>query len=263
MRNSLQNPARRRDMWAMPLEVACVSDVGLVRKTNEDYLRVQPEQGILALADGMGGHLAGEVAAEVAVEVAVEELHHAQRFREMDAVEALMAVGQSVERANASVYMLAERNPELRGMGTTLVLALFQGGRLFYAHVGDSRLYLFRNGRLMQLTRDHSLIQAVVDHGIYPNRGEAREAGVGENVLTRSLGFDLKLDVDVSEIPVRPGDLYLLCSDGLSAFLADRQIGHLLAAEQLSMESRAKALVRSAKDAGSTDNISVILARPR
>ncbi len=245
----------------MPLEVACCSEVGLVRKINEDYLRVLPEQGIVALADGMGGHLAGEVASEVAVEVAVEELHHAQRFLEMDSAQALLSLGQAVERANASVYMLAQKRPEMRGMGTTLVLALFHAGRVFYAHVGDSRLYLYRGGRLRQLTRDHSLIQEVVDHGLYANRGEAREAGVGENVLTRSLGFDLNLNVDVSDVPLRREDLFLFCSDGLSAPLSSTQIENLLGASQLSLESKAKALVRGAMDAGSTDNISVVLVR--
>ncbi len=247
----------------IPLEVAAHTDVGVVRTINEDYLRTLPEQGIIALADGMGGHLAGEVAAEVAVEVAVEELRHAQRFREMDAVQALISIGQAVERANASVYTLAQKKPELQGMGTTLVVALFQGGRVFHAHVGDSRLYLFRNGRLIQLTRDHSLIQEVIDHGIYPNRGEAREAGVGENVLTRSLGFDLQLNVDVDEVPVRPGDLFLFCSDGLSTVLDKQQIEHLLGAGHLSLDARAKTLVRGAIEAGSRDNISVVLARPR
>jgi len=249
-------------MSVIPLEVACFTDVGLVRATNEDYLHTLPEQGIVALADGMGGHLAGEVAAEVAVEVAVEELRHAQRFMNMDAVQALMAIGQAVERANASIYTLAKKKPELQGMGTTLVLGLFQNGRIFYAHVGDSRLYLFRNGRLVQLTRDHSLIQEVIDHGIYPNRGEAKEAGVGENVLTRSLGFDLDLNVDVNEVPVRPGDLFLFCSDGLSTPLKKEQIEHLLGTGHLSLEARVEALVRGALEAGSRDNVSAILARP-
>ena len=113
-------------MSVIPLEVACFTDVGLVRATNEDYLHTLPEQGIVALADGMGGHLAGEVA----VEVAVEELRHAQRFMNMDAVQALMAIGQAVERANASIYTLAKKKPELQGMGTTLVLGLFQNGRI-------------------------------------------------------------------------------------------------------------------------------------
>lgn len=249
-------------MSVIPLEVACFTDVGLVRSNNEDYLHTLPEQGIVALADGMGGHLAGEVAAEVAVEVAVEELRHAQRFLEMDAVQALMAIGQAVERANASIYTLAKKKPELQGMGTTLVLGLFQSGRVFYAHVGDSRLYLFRNGRLIQLTRDHSLIQEVVDHGLYLNRGEAREAGVGENVLTRSLGYNLNLNVDVNEVPVRPDDLFLFCSDGLSTPLDKGQIEHLLGTGHLSLEGRVEALVRSAMEAGSRDNISAILVRP-
>lgn len=249
-------------MSAIPLHAASVSDVGLVRETNEDYLFVMPEQGIVALADGMGGHLAGEVAAEVAVEVAVEELRHAQRFGNMDTMQCLMHLGEAVERANLSVYTLAKSKPEMEGMGTTLVLALFHEGRIFYAHVGDSRIYLLRNGRLMQLTRDHSLIQEVLDHGIFPNRGEAKEAGVGENVLTRSLGFAVDINVDVNEAAVCRDDLFLFCSDGLTGPLKESQIQQLMSREELSLESRAKVLVQAAMDAGGRDNISVVLARP-
>ncbi len=247
----------------MSLEVAYATDVGLVRQMNEDYVRVEPELGIVALADGMGGHDAGEVASEVAVEVAVEELYHAQRFTKMDAAQALMVVGQAVERANASVFTLANQRRELWGMGTTLVLAMFHQGRIFYAHVGDSRLYLFRDGELSQLTRDHSLIQTVIDYGIYADRGAAREAGVGDNVLTRSLGAHMQLDVDVDDMVVHPGDLFLFCSDGLSGLISDEDISKLLAEERLSLESRVQALVRGAKDAGGSDNISVVLARPK
>lgn len=249
-------------MSAIPLHTACASDVGLVRKTNEDYLFVMAEQGIVALADGMGGHLAGEVAAEVAVEVAVEELRHAQRFGNMDTMQCLMHLGEAVERANQSVYTLAKSKQELDGMGTTLVLALFHEDRIFYAHVGDSRIYLLRNDRLMQLTRDHSLIQEVLDHGIFPNRGEAKEAGVGENVLTRSLGFTVEINVDVNEAAVCRDDLFLFCSDGLTGPLKESQIQQLMSREELSLESRAKVLVQAAMDAGGRDNISVVLARP-
>ncbi|WP_419616038.1 protein phosphatase 2C domain-containing protein [Thiolapillus sp.] len=245
-------------MSAIPLHTACASDVGLVRKTNEDYLFVMAEQGIVALADGMGGHLAGEVAAEVAV----EELRHAQRFGNMDTMQCLMHLGEAVERANQSVYTLAKSKPELDGMGTTLVLALFHEDRIFYAHVGDSCLYLLRNDRLMQLTRDHSLIQEVLDHGIFPNRGEAKEAGVGENVLTRSLGFTVEINVDVNEAAVCRDDLFLFCSDGLTGPLKESQIQQLMSREELSLESRAKVLVQAAMDAGGRDNISVVLARP-
>ncbi len=249
-------------MTAIPLHVASASDVGLVRKMNEDYLFVMAEQGIVALADGMGGHLAGEVAAEVAVEVAVEEIRHAQRFSTMDTMQCLMHLGEAVERANQSVYTLAKSKQELTGMGTTLVLALFHDDRIFYAHVGDSRIYLLRNDRLMQLTRDHSLIQEVLDHGIFPNRGEAKEAGVGENVLTRSLGFTLEINVDVNEAVVRKDDLFLFCSDGLTGPLKESQIQQLMSREELSLESRTKVLVQAAMDAGGRDNISVVLARP-
>jgi len=249
-------------MSAIPLDTASASDVGLVRKINEDYLFVMPEQGIVALADGMGGHLAGEVAAEVAVEVAVEELRHAQRFADMDTMQCLMHIGEAVERANQSVYTLAKSKEELTGMGTTLVLALFHDDRIFYAHVGDSRIYLLRNNRLMQLTRDHSLIQEVLDHGIFPNRGEAKEAGVGENVLTRSLGFTLEINVDVNEAAVCENDLFLFCSDGLTGPVKESTIQQLMSREELSLESRTRALVQAAKDGGGRDNISVVLARP-
>ncbi len=249
-------------MLSINLEVAAVSEVGLVRKTNQDYVHVLPEQGIVALADGMGGHLAGEVAAEVAVEVAVDELRHAQRFAEMDTMQCLMHIGDAVERANASVFTLAKEKPELTGMGTTLVLAVFQEGRIFYAHVGDSRIYLYRNNQLLQLTRDHSLIQEALDHGIFPSRGEAKEAGVAENVLTRSLGCTLDINVDVSEAVVKKGDLFLFCSDGLTGPLSEVQIKQLLVREKMSIKSRAKALVQAALDAGSRDNVSLILARP-
>ncbi|HID46600.1 MAG TPA: serine/threonine-protein phosphatase [Chromatiaceae bacterium] len=249
-------------MSAIPLHVAFASDVGRVREINEDYLFVMAEQGIVALADGMGGHLAGEVAAEVAVEVAVEELRHAQRFGNMDTMQCLMHIGEAVERANQSVYTLAKSKPELSGMGTTLVLALFHEDRIFYAHVGDSRIYLLRNNRLMQLTRDHSLIQEVLDHGIFPNRGEAKEAGVGENVLTRSLGFTVEINVDVNEAVVCRDDLFLFCSDGLTGPLKEPRIQQLMSREELSLESRTKVLVQAAMDAGGRDNISVVLARP-
>ncbi len=196
------------------------------------------------------------------MEVAVEELRHAQRFGNMDTMQCLMHLGEAVERTNQSVYTLAKSKPELDGMGTTLVLALFHEDRIFYAHVGDSRLYLLRNDRLMQLTRDHSLIQEVLDHGIFPNRGEAKEAGVGENVLTRSLGFTVEINVDVNEAAVCRDDLFLFCSDGLTGPLKESQIQQLMSREELSLESRAKVLVQAAMDAGGRDNISVVLARP-
>ncbi len=196
------------------------------------------------------------------MEVAVEELRHAQRFGNMDTMQCLMHLGEAVERANQSVYTLAKSKPELDGMGTTLVLALFHEDRIFYAHVGDSCLYLLRNDRLMQLTRDHSLIQEVLDHGIFPNRGEAKEAGVGENVLTRSLGFTVEINVDVNEAAVCRDDLFLFCSDGLTGPLKESQIQQLMSREELSLESRAKVLVQAAMDAGGRDNISVVLARP-
>ncbi len=241
------------------LEMVNISHVGLVRTKNEDYTFISPMEGIAVLADGMGGHSAGEVASEMAVEVAVEELRHTLRFESSDLMQCLMLVGQTMELANSHVYNLSMKKPELAGMGTTLVLTLFRDNKLFFAHVGDSRLYRLRNHGLTQLTRDHSLMQEVLDHELFPNRGSARDAGVGENVLTRSLGFAPDVDVDVDLVENQLGDIYLLCSDGLYGPVSDQQLLTTLAAVDLSLGDKANFLLAQALDGGGKDNVSLVL----
>lgn len=244
------------------MDMVALSHVGLVRTNNEDYTYVSAREGIAVLADGMGGHQAGEVASEMAVEVATEELRYALQFESADLMQCLMQVGQAMEMANRHVYNLSIKKPELSGMGTTLVLALFRDNKLFFAHVGDSRLYRFRDGGFSQLTRDHSLMQEVLDHELFPNRGSAREAGVGENVLTRSLGYAADVDVDVDLANSQLGDIYLLCSDGLYGLVSDARMAATLGEQHQSLGIKANHLLAQALEAGGRDNISIVLAKP-
>jgi protein phosphatase len=249
-------------MPAHVLECAFRSHVGLVRAHNEDYLVCRPDQGVLVLADGMGGHNAGEVASRIAVEKAAECLCDIQVADTMDDLESLLAVADAVERANGEVFNAVDGDPDLKGMGTTLVLALFRESHIFYAHVGDSRLYRFREGRLRALTRDHSLVQEVMDNGLFDTREEAKQAGIGDNVLTRSIGMDPSVESDVGDHELVPGDLFLLCSDGLCGRVEDSLIEALMQDAQ-NLEEMATCLEKAALDAGGRDNISLILARVR
>ncbi len=250
-------------MTVNALDLAYLSHVGLVRSGNEDSFMAYEDVAIVAIADGMGGHRAGDVASKIAVEVSVGELIPAQKLDQADGMESLMRVGQAVESANSAIFETAKNSKELLGMGTTIVVSIFRESRIYYAHVGDSRLYRLRDGKLQCLTRDHSLIQDVLEAGIFANRKEAMAAGVGENVLTRSLGLRLEVDVDVSEQYVEPGDLFLYCSDGLSTYVKDAEISKILTHKKSDLHTMTDQLVNAALAAGGHDNVTVILARPR
>ena len=251
-------------MSVNPIELAVRTHQGLVRVSNQDAFRVDPELGIVVLADGMGGHRSGEVASRIAVEAALADLLPAQRDdRNRDATEGQLQAGHSVEVANQALLDMCQVHPELSGMGTTIVLATFRKGRIYHAHVGDSRLYRVRYGRMRRLTRDHSLIQQMIDDGVFLNRTEAREAGVRDNVLTRSLGMQRQAEVDVGDALLGAGDTYLLCSDGLHGMLPDSQIARILRDPRGDLEQQAQELIDTALAAGGNDNVTAILARPR
>lgn len=244
------------------ITLATRSHKGLVRSSNQDWLQVEPDLGVVALADGMGGHRAGEVASRLAVEAAFADLLPSQREPNADGTESLLRVGHAVEVANHALLDRSTENPELQGMGTTMVLAVFRENRIYYAHVGDSRLYRVRYGRIRRLTRDHSLIQRMIDEGIFLNRTEARVAGIRDNVLTRSLGMQRQTEVDVGDALLEVGDTYLLCSDGLHGAVSDSEIARILRDPKGDLESQVQTLVDAALAAGGQDNISAILARP-
>lgn len=250
-------------MAAHALELVTISHVGLVRTDNQDAVGSDADNGLLVLADGMGGHRGGEVASRLAVDTILTRLLPAQRESRADHMASLLRIGRAVEDANQRLLDTCAQTPELQGMGTTAVVAMFRDGHIYHAHIGDSRLYRVRYGRMRRLTHDHSLIQRVIDDGVFLNRAAAREAGIRDNVLTRSLGMPLQAEVDVGHSLVERGDTYLLCSDGLHALVSDQEIARLLRDPEGDLAAQSQALLDAALAAGGRDNISLLLARLR
>jgi PPM family protein phosphatase len=230
------------------VEQAGRTDVGRQRSANEDSLIVRPP--LFAVADGMGGAKAGEVASAVAVE-AVETASESG-----EPAEAQLA--GIVRDANRRIYDLAVADESRRGMGTTLTLAKVHDGEVSLAHVGDSRAYRMRDGELSQLTRDHSLVAELERSGqITP---EAAEHHPQRSIITRALGPEPDVEVDTYTLAGRDGDLFLICSDGLTSMISDEEVTSILRSAD-SLDAAADALVRAANQSGGKDNITVILFR--
>jgi protein phosphatase len=244
------------------LEVAAVSNIGRVRHNNQDAFRIDVEHGVVIVADGMGGHKGGEVASRVAADAVLRGLVANGDSAQAEPSAMLGRLGRLVEEANFALFRAVAAAPELHGMGTTLVAAVFRNGHIYHAHVGDSRLYRWRGGLLEPLTRDHSLVQTLLDRGVFETREQARAAGVGNNILTRGLGVEQKVEVELGSRPLEPGDLYLLCSDGLSGMVDDETIADVLAERGEDLDHAADALLRLALDAGGVDNVTLVLVRP-
>jgi PPM family protein phosphatase len=239
------------------LRCACRTDVGKVRARNEDAYRAVPEQGWLVLADGMGGYRGGDVAAAMAVDSVISRLE-AERAALDDAAALARVLQSAVEEANAAVHHAGLRRPEVAGMGSTIVIAAFLPGLMVCAHVGDSRLYRFRDGVLTLLTRDHTLLQEQVDAGmIHPD--EARRSRF-RGMLTRGLGIERMVELDVAEHETQWGDCYLLCSDGLTDMLMDDEIEAEIGASA-GLDDAARRLVDLANARGGRDNVTVIVAQ--
>src|SRR5260221_9809072 len=211
------------------------SDVGRKRHHNEDSLLCNNELSLFAVADGMGGHLGGERASRMAVEIVEREIEKARREGlltrtpgdgngEADPIGTLLR--KAVVEADRAIYETAMANPALAGMGTTLTVLLFHGGELHMGHVGDSRAYLYRDGRARQLTEDHSWIQEQVRAGLI-SAEEARESRF-RNIITRSVGFEPSVEPDLTALSVQAGDCFVICSDGLSNYLSADEVGQVL-----------------------------------
>lgn len=249
---------------AHALDIACCSDRGRVRANNEDAVYADASLGLAILADGMGGYQAGEVASALATSRLADDLgtylaaaQMAKRGEIPDSAEVARQVVGEIAATNLAIYNLALGSPQYAGMGTTLVLACFYDNRLLVAHVGDSRLYRLRGGGLEQLTRDHSLFQEQLDSGLMSSAEPGHAAARG--LLTRALGVEPTVEVDLAEHSSCPGDLLLLCSDGLNDMLDDDEIAELLLAARGHPQQLAEDLVRSANDRGGRDNVSVIV----
>ncbi len=235
------------------------TDVGMVRSSNQDYLYsssapVGGLKNLYLVADGMGGHRAGDYASRFLVENLVEY------FEKNAGGNPLELFKEGIRRANEELYVKSISNPELSGMGTTLVAATVQDNTLFAANVGDSRLYLYQNGRLSQITLDHSYVEEMVRRG-QMTRG-SKEYLAKKNIITRAVGTDRRVEADFFRKKLGKGDLILICSDGLSNMLMDREIESVLDGGG-PLKDKVECLINWANEHGGQDNITVILADPQ
>ncbi|HUN27618.1 MAG TPA: Stp1/IreP family PP2C-type Ser/Thr phosphatase [Steroidobacteraceae bacterium] len=241
------------------------TDTGRVREHNEDTIAFDSEIGLLVLADGMGGYNAGEVASGIAVKTIVnlvresverEDLRMPDRETGMSRPSIILR--DAIHRANKIIFQTARTQPQCEGMGTTIVCALFFDNRMAVAHVGDSRLYRLREDKLEQVTMDHSLLQELVDRGFYSPEEAQRAAN--KNYVTRALGVEPNVEVEVQEVPVHRGDFYIMCSDGLSDMVEDDDIHLTVSTFGANLDTVAKQLIQLSNDNGGRDNISVVMA---
>ncbi|MBT3584483.1 MAG: Stp1/IreP family PP2C-type Ser/Thr phosphatase [Halobacteriovoraceae bacterium] len=239
------------------------TDIGQKRKTNQDSIYLNKERNFFIVADGMGGHNGGDIASGMAVEFIPDYLI---KNIEKGPVELSK---ESVNFANNSIKERGEKDPNLVGMGTTVVQMLFRGANLYLANVGDSRGYMVNNNRLFQLSKDHSLVQEKLNLGIY-DRLQAKQ-DPQKNVLVRTVGFESDIEVDVFTYKVSRNDIFLTCSDGLHGKVSDPDILFILnkhipepsAATQQQVDQAVDALIKQANDNGGNDNISVIIVVAR
>jgi PPM family protein phosphatase len=240
------------------LRVASRSDVGRVRERNEDCLAVLAEWNWLVLSDGMGGYRGGDVASHLAVEAVSK---HARRLGKApnEVASALDILKNAIAEANAMILGAAANEPSLAGMGATLVTAIFLSDRVVVGHVGDSRLYRLRRGELLRLTRDHTLLQEQLDLGIISR--EAARFSPQRGMLTRALGVDAVVQPDLAAYPALAGDVYLMCSDGVTDMIADEELMQFMADAAGDLSACVDQVVERANERGGRDNISLILAR--
>jgi serine/threonine protein phosphatase PrpC len=246
-----------------PIEMAAITDAGSVRQFNEDSIAIDPAIGVAVLADGMGGHRAGEVASHMATQIILSALRpRGGPFRTAAGQPSpLQAIEASINRANHAVFDAAQGEPTYRGMGTTLALALFYDDRVVLGHIGDSRIYRLRNNALQLLTRDDSLLRDQVELGLISAADSS--ASHNRSLVTRALGIDKSVHAHVREEDAVPGDIYLLCSDGLNDLVEDGDVELIISALGTNLPLAANHLVQAAKDNGGYDNVSVILAKVR
>jgi protein phosphatase len=244
--------------------VAGFTDQGKSRSNNEDAICIDAELGLIIVADGMGGHQSGETASGIAVSTIHEYFRQMSRTVSTGEVTekrfsaATHRLGNSLKMANQAIFDAAKRDPQDHGMGTTCTAALIKDDRVGIAHVGDSRCYLIRRGKIELLTNDHSLVMEQIRSGLISKDDEiARSA---QNILTRSLGTHDEVEVDLDEHPLFPGDALLLCSDGLGKELGDEEILQVVN-ETPDPSNLAKRLIQLANEAGGRDNITVAAAR--
>ncbi|MCI8887642.1 MAG: Stp1/IreP family PP2C-type Ser/Thr phosphatase [Hungatella sp.] len=240
------------------MEAYALTDTGRVRERNQDYIFFSSDpvgglENLLLVADGMGGHNAGDYASRFVV----EELNtYVRLHQELSPVKLLK---EGISQANERLYEKSLERMDLSGMGTTLVAATAQDGILYVANIGDSRLYLYRGGQLRQITRDHSYVEEMVAKGQMERNSTAYRRK--KNIITRALGIEYSVEIDFFEEELMPGDLVLMCSDGLSNMVEEERMTEILS-QNMSLKEKAKKLLEQANENGGYDNIAVIVAEP-
>lgn len=246
------------------INVVRLTDVGLFRDHNEDAVASDLSIGLLVLADGMGGYKAGEVASEIAVLMIAAEVTEAMqnKSRLKKSAQSLLPESQmladAVEKTNAAIYQISQNQPQCAGMGTTLVAGIFTDNKVVVGHIGDSRMYRLRDETLVQLTEDHSVVQEQINAGVITQ--EQAKLSNHKNLVTRALGIDPEVDLELQELDVDVNDVYLLCSDGLSDLIDDAEIAKTLIEADGNITHAAAKLIQTANENGGTDNISVVIA---
>lgn len=250
------------------INIEGMTDTGLIRAHNEDSIGNDLSLGLAVLADGMGGHKGGEVASALAVNTVLNDLPaELERCKLLNIDENVsgysyqsMAIKNVIEKANSVIFKAASKQIQYEGMGTTIVVTMFYDNRLTVAHVGDSRMYRLRQHEMEQITNDHSLLQELIDRGFYTPEEAAKS--LNKNLVTRALGIEETVKIDVSEEIILADDSYLLCSDGLSDMVDDRRITMILEENKSHIDTACSELIQQAIDNGGHDNISVIIIQP-
>ena len=242
----------------MIYEICAETDPGLARDNNEDAIAFDLSTGLCILADGMGGYNAGEVASGMAATFIESEMSRwlAQAGLDANSKEVKRALEICVQNANHSIFNAANSNPQYTGMGTTLVVGVFQAGRLVLGHIGDSRCYRLRDDTFEQITKDHSLLQEQIDAGLITP--EQALTSANKNLVTRALGVEDAVLLDVTEHRVDAGDIYVMCSDGLSDMVRDEALADIMLS-RATLEQKCTNLISAANANGGRDNISVLL----
>ena len=254
------------------MEIAGCTHTGVRRPHNQDHIDFDEDLGIAVLADGMGGHQAGEVASQMAVEFLMERLKDLLDQQTTgkitdthlldpltNTIHLLDSVSNTISECNTEIVRAAEARPEHKGMGTTVVTTLLSGSHLYIGHAGDSRLYLYRERQFRRITKDHSLVENLIDRGFYSER-EAKKAPIS-NVVTRALGISNEVEADAFRIALEDNDQILICSDGLTDMVDDWQISDSISDHKGDLAPLANYLVDLANKHGGKDNISVILMK--
>ena len=240
------------------MRIYSATDVGQKRKMNQDYVFASADPvgnlpNLFVVADGMGGHNAGDYASSQAVGIVVEEIREDADFNPVKVIR------HAIESANTEIITQAQKDEKLRGMGTTMVAATIVGHYAYVANVGDSRLYV-AGEQIQQITKDHSLVQEMVRMGEL-NAEEARNHP-DKNIITRALGAERTVDVDFFDLKLEPGNVVLMCSDGLSNMVEDDRIGEIISDTDRDLQERGQALISEANRNGGKDNIAIVLIEP-